>query len=804
MAWGCDRYEFEDCVRDHGLLTGDNLSDADLLCTLGEPLKVEIISSSAVAITAYLFTNVYIQFAEASTLTSNSNIWGKGQGHRKEAKRAIVQATILNVIAGGIFYIVSVAMVRYLVSPLDNRTNYIVVGASLIFSAIVFLMMSINFTQWTGIYHSRKNTSYSFTSARVIRFTLSWNIWKQLLSMYFFTLYFACADVDHSIPRGILIGIVIGGCSIAGTIMARSKKYSEIKRASVLIVILLFTVLSCVFFYLGIDYIRMVWGRKDNPSNTKSIFFSVAWVAFMIIVHLLMKNWTIRKAKAGAVMRFNSMIFSPGKFQSFANLVIEDAGSNDLDSSAMQPVDCMKQEPTEEPTEEPIEEGRKKEEEIIPEEEGPNDLDSSAEQPGDYMKQEPTEESVEEGKDKDEESAEEKKASVPLSEDVKDPKTGPQDDDGGERKRIRSVTFSNVVDEESRTQSVAISEDTRDHTARPHMTRYHLPISRYVSPENAPPYWELFMNKMVETYPCLCSCLNRKYGDESISTRRLDYVDSAAEISTFDKLCLYVRRILWYFLSAFFLFLTIVNIGATYQQCFARKALGGTFALLYPENYLTGEMCAWDAPGPNSTLETFESPQAAYDAGYEIAHCGACGYCSNWNDLSIQWSSTEVLSGIGTKCAKEGIMKATNTSDPNDAVVKCMAQKIGWTTPCAMSWAWDAMNTKDHSIFVYLQAQFANFASDVEVTFMDITLATIDEAISGPRFVKEVGSTRRRMNIQSDIQRPQSQRCTVVTQNWTEIFPDPFRPPVGGTYTIRPPGKSSQTITVIGQDSDSL
>jgi len=431
-------------------------------------------------------------------------------------------------------------------------------------------------------------------------------------------------------------------------------------------------------------------------------------------------------------------------------------------------------------------------------------LDSFAEQPGDYMKQEPTEESVEEGKDKDEESAEEKRASVTFPEDVKGPKTGPQDVDGGERKRTRSVTFSDVVGEESRTQSVANSEDTRDQTARPHMTRYALPISRYVSPENAPSYWALFMNKMVETYPCLCSCLNRKYGVESISTRRLDYVDSAAELTTIGKLFLYVRHTLWYLLSAFCLFLTIVNIGATYQQCVARKALGGTFALLYPENYLTGEMCAWDAPGPNSTLETFESPQAAYDAGYEIAHCGACGYCSNWNDLSIQWSSTEVLSGIGTKCAKEGIMKATNTSDPNDAVVKCMAQKIGWTTPCAMSWAWDAMNTKDHSIFVFLQAQFANFASDVEVTFMDITLATIDEAISGPRFVKEVGSTRRRMNIQSDIQRPQSQQCSVVTQNWTEIFPDPFRPPVGGTYTIRPPGKSSQTITVIGQDSDSL
>lgn len=75
-----------------------------------------------------------------------------------------------------------------------------------------------------------------------------------------------------------------------------------------------------------------------------------------------------------------------------------------------------------------------------------------------------------------------------------------------------------------------------------------------------------------------------------------------------------------------------------------------------------------------------------------------------------------------------------------------------------MSWAWDEVNTKNHAIFVFLQAQLANFAADMEVTYQDITMATIDEAISGPRFVSEVGATRRRMNIVSDIRRPITQR----------------------------------------------
>ena len=52
----------------------------------------------------------------------------------------------------------------------------------------------------------------------------------------------------------------------------------------------------------------------------------------------------------------------------------------------------------------------------------------------------------------------------------------------------------------------------------------------------------------------------------------------------------------------------------------------------------------------------------------------------------------------------------------------------------------------------------------MKVSIQDITMATIDEALSGPTFVPEVGATRRRMNIMSDIKRPANQRkySTVV------------------------------------------
>jgi len=91
----------------------------------------------------------------------------------------------------------------------------------------------------------------------------------------------------------------------------------------------------------------------------------------------------------------------------------------------------------------------------------------------------------------------------------------------------------------------------------------------------------------------------------------------------------------------------------------------------------------------------------------------------------------------------------------------------------------------------------------MKVSIQDITMATIDEALSGPTFVPEVGATRRRMNIMSDIKRPVNQQCKVATQNWTEVFNDTFYPPVGGTYTVQLPGKPSEKVVVIGQDSSS-
>jgi len=301
----------------------------------------------------------------------------------------------------------------------------------------------------------------------------------------------------------------------------------------------------------------------------------------------------------------------------------------------------------------------------------------------------------------------------------------------------------------------------------------------YVGPNDAPSYWRIMregQQQQTQTQPPK-TCLE-KTGD-------------------------WMKQYSWYILSFFFFAMAVINVLASYEQCAAKNALPTTFAKLYPEGYTQGTMCAWDTtqpPGPNSTIKTFETLQDVQDANYEVIHCGACAACSNWNDIQLQYTSRKVLAGVTKTCAQKSIFRKINVTDDNDIVVQCNHLQVGFTLPCSKAWSWDELNTKKHAIFTFLQAHLSNSFSDMQVSFTDITMATIDEALSGPTFVPEVGATRRRMNIISDIPRPDYQQCTSVQQNWTEVFNDTFFPPCGGTYVIESSNKPSKKYVIPGQN----
>lgn len=110
-----------------------------------------------------------------------------------------------------------------------------------------------------------------------------------------------------------------------------------------------------------------------------------------------------------------------------------------------------------------------------------------------------------------------------------------------------------------------------------------------------------------------------------------------------EKLALLSKWTLWAVTSGLHLYLLIVNVGATIQQNAVRAALPGTFEQLYPDNYISGPMCAWDEASPNGTIQTFETLVDVQAANFTVIHCGACSACSSWNDLSLQWTTRTFL-----------------------------------------------------------------------------------------------------------------------------------------------------------------
>jgi hypothetical protein len=288
-----------------------------------------------------------------------------------------------------------------------------------------------------------------------------------------------------------------------------------------------------------------------------------------------------------------------------------------------------------------------------------------------------------------------------------------------------------------------------------------------LSDAESPSYSTLFRAKLYETYPNLFCCFKKAHLKHQPERRMSLGSSFQTTKSCRQRWWNGSIRLFWYVSSLFFFFLTIVNIGSTTQQTTVRTALGPTFAQLYPPDFNTGSMCAWDKASPNATIKTFDTLQAVYDANWTVVHCGACGACSNWNDLSLQWTTRKELAKLSKQCAQKSMFGSW------DDVTQCNEDLIGFLTECAECWTYDEINTKNKCFWIFLQSIFIDSVSDFSVGFNDITSATCDEALSGPVFVPCSGATRRRMGIISDIPRPDYQQCKVVEYDWSVVFNHP-------------------------------
>ena len=224
----------------------------------------------------------------------------------------------------------------------------------------------------------------------------------------------------------------------------------------------------------------------------------------------------------------------------------------------------------------------------------------------------------------------------------------------------------------------------------------------------------------------------------------------------------------WFVLVFGSLWLVIVNLNATVQQEAVRDKLPEVFEKVY--RYIDeGEVCAFDNKGPDSNITTFENKDAAHDAGFLILHCGACGACSDWHNLGLEYTTRDTLAHDSAYCARKSLLGG------RDAVLECLKEEpIGFQGQCAECWVDDILCTKSFCTFIFLQSTMINAVSNLQVNDKTITSAACEEAhceAGNPGyFVECSGATRRRMNVTSSISRPGAQRCGIVDVDWEELF----------------------------------
>ena len=182
--------------------------------------------------------------------------------------------------------------------------------------------------------------------------------------------------------------------------------------------------------------------------------------------------------------------------------------------------------------------------------------------------------------------------------------------------------------------------------------------------------------------------------------------------------------------------------------------------------YSTPDVCAMkNILSDRPDFSTFPKAQEAHLDGYEVAHCGSCGQCSNLHDIDIQAKTTDTLTTDSTKCAF-----LIFTGGPK-AVHKCMKEVVGFTKPCEDCWVDDIECNVRHCKFTCLKSKylFHDMRDNNEEDGALNDCLECDEKMCGPKFLKCSGSNRRRLGIISDISRDDDhERCHSVDVDWRE------------------------------------
>eukprot|EP00746_Dinoflagellata_sp_MGD_P037892 gnl/MRDRNA2_/MRDRNA2_191067_c0_seq1.p1 gnl/MRDRNA2_/MRDRNA2_191067_c0~~gnl/MRDRNA2_/MRDRNA2_191067_c0_seq1.p1 ORF type:complete len:358 (+),score=61.64 gnl/MRDRNA2_/MRDRNA2_191067_c0_seq1:76-1149(+) len=165
----------------------------------------------------------------------------------------------------------------------------------------------------------------------------------------------------------------------------------------------------------------------------------------------------------------------------------------------------------------------------------------------------------------------------------------------------------------------------------------------------------------------------------------------------------------------------------------------------------------------------------AEEAGEEILHCGKCAACSSKTDIAVlartrEWI-TEVMTRVSTKFAAPwGHHKLPRLSkDLFDLEMNfSMTRNHGDDYPSCME-CWtdnimcDSMTCKEDCIMKFFDPANQKTQITGQIHFWNLNAKCLkcDEMNCGAEFIKCAGANRRSTGMESDIARPERQKCKV-------------------------------------------
>ena len=147
--------------------------------------------------------HLFVEYGEYVIALKKSRKWGTPERLpvvQRQAKRVFFVTIILAVVV----FIGFSIMVSELTDGMDSRAAAIVIGLSRLAAGVIFAWLSINVPQMMGVYYSRKKKVTTYKSLREVRFNLAWNLWMEIITMFFLNFFFSCHSERFAVLYGIL------------------------------------------------------------------------------------------------------------------------------------------------------------------------------------------------------------------------------------------------------------------------------------------------------------------------------------------------------------------------------------------------------------------------------------------------------------------------------------------------------------------------------------------------------------------------------------------------------------------------